>query len=60
MGRCMGVCTGQVSEEEYKKAISDAADFIKGHHGALIGRLEGEMTEAAQKLQFERAADPSR
>lgn len=57
MGRCMGVCTGQVSEEEYKKAISDAADFIKGHHGALIGRLEGEMTEAAQKLQFERAAD---
>lgn len=57
MGRCMGVCTGKVSEEEYKKAIGDAADFIKGHHGALISRLESEMADAAEKLRFERAAD---
>lgn len=57
MGRCMGLCTGQVSEEEYKRAIADAAEFIKGHHGALIQRLESEMAEAAEKLRFERAAD---
>lgn len=57
MGRCMGVCTGSVTQEEYKKVINDAKDFIKGHHGALTARLEKEMNEASEKLQFERAAD---
>ncbi len=57
MGRCMGVCTGSVSEAEYKKVINDAKDFIKGRHGALTERLEKEMAEASEKLQFERAAD---
>ncbi len=56
MGRCSGVCTGNVSEEEYKKVISDAALFIKGKHKSLIDRLTAEMEEAAEKLHFERAA----
>ncbi len=56
MGRCMGVCTGQISEEEYKKAIKDASLFIKGRHKSLIDRLTEEMNEAADKLHFERAA----
>lgn len=57
MGRCMGVCTGSISEEEYKKTISDARDFIKGRHSELLLRLDEEMADASAKLQFERAAD---
>ncbi|MBQ2941605.1 MAG: excinuclease ABC subunit UvrC [Clostridia bacterium] len=56
MGRCMGVCTGTVSSEEYKKAIKEASLFIKGKHKSLIDRLTEEMNEAAEKLHFERAA----
>lgn len=57
MGRCMGVCTGKISEEEYSRIISDARDFIKGRHSELLSRLESEMNEASALLQFERAAD---
>ena len=56
MGRCQGVCTGNISEEEYKKTISDATLFIKGKHKSLIDRLTEEMEDAATKLHFERAA----
>ncbi len=56
MGRCMGVCTGNISREEYKNIISDAALFIKGKHKSLIDRLTEEMEESAEKLHFERAA----
>ncbi len=57
MGRCMGVCLGHVSEDEYRRVIADARDFIKGNRKALTERLEAEMKEASDKLQFERAAD---
>ncbi|MBR6720236.1 MAG: excinuclease ABC subunit UvrC [Clostridia bacterium] len=56
MGRCMGVCTGNISEEEYRKAIKDASLFIRGKHKSLIDRLTEEMNEAAERLHFERAA----
>lgn len=57
MGRCMGVCLGHVSEDEYRRVIADARDFIKGNRKALTERIEAEMNEASDKLQFERAAD---
>ncbi len=56
MGRCMGLCTGKISSEEYEKTIRDAALFIKGKHKSLIDRLTKEMNEASEKLHFERAA----
>ncbi len=56
MGRCMGLCTGKISREEYEKTIREAALFIKGKHKSLIFRLTEEMNEAADKLHFERAA----
>lgn len=57
MGRCMGVCTGKVSEEDYAAVIRDAAEFIRGKHKALLDRLTSEMQEASEALHFERAAD---
>lgn len=56
MGRCMGLCTGKISPEEYKKLMREAALFIKGNHKSLIDRLTREMNEASEKLHFERAA----
>ena len=56
MGRCMGLCMGKISEDEYKKVIKEASLFIKGKHKSLIDSLTSEMEEAAEKLRFERAA----
>ncbi|MDP4132870.1 MAG: excinuclease ABC subunit UvrC [Bacillota bacterium] len=56
MGQCIGLCQGTVSIEEYRKAIDEACDFLKGKHKELIKRLTEEMKSAAQNLEFERAA----
>ncbi len=57
MGRCMGVCTGKITQEEYAEIISEVKEFIKGNHRALISNLKNEMEKAAEDLNFEKAAD---
>ncbi len=54
--RCMGVCQGKVSPEEYKKTISEALSFIKSGSKESVEYLTREMNEAAENLDFERAA----
>ncbi len=54
--RCMGVCQGKISPEEYKKTISEALNFIKNGSKESIDYLTKEMNEAAENLDFERAA----
>ncbi|MBQ3865410.1 MAG: excinuclease ABC subunit UvrC [Clostridia bacterium] len=56
LGRCCGVCTGKVSEEAYRERIDGAVAFLKNDFRAVRSSLEGEMNEAAEKLEFERAA----
>ncbi len=56
MGRCMGLCTGNINPEEYKKIIREAALFIKGKHKSLLDKLSEEMNYESEKLHFERAA----
>ncbi len=54
--RCMGVCQGKISPEEYKKTISEALSFIKSGSKESVEYLTREMNEAAENLDFERAA----
>lgn len=54
--RCMGVCQGKISPEEYKKTISEALSFIKSGSKESIEYLTREMNDAAENLDFERAA----
>ncbi len=56
IGRCVGPCTGQVSPEEYAELVRQAAMFLRGHTEEVLEQLEREMREAAERLQFERAA----
>lgn len=56
MGRCIGVCTGKVEPEEYRKRIDDVISFFKFDHKKLIRSLEEQMQLAAEKMEFERAA----
>ncbi len=53
---CMGVCRGRISQAAYCKTIAQAVDYIKNGSGDSVERMEKEMNEAAEHLDFERAA----
>lgn len=55
IGLCPGVCTGEITQAEYQRAVRHVALFFSGKKGALITMLEKEMTSAAKKLAFEEA-----
>ncbi|NLK71083.1 MAG: excinuclease ABC subunit UvrC [Clostridiales bacterium] len=56
ISQCIGVCKGDVSAEEYNEFVSQAIDYIKSGSSASIERMQKEMEEAAENLDFERAA----
>lgn len=54
--RCMGVCAGNVSAEEYGKIVGQAVEYIRSGSEASIETLTKQMTQAAEELDFELAA----
>ena len=54
--RCAGPCTHEVSSDDYAALVGEARDFLRGRSRAVKERLAGEMGEAAEALEFERAA----
>lgn len=56
MGGCLGPCAGKTTEEEYRAALNGVTELLSGRHSGLKRRWETEMKEAAEQLDFERAA----
>lgn len=56
MGQCLAPCAGLASNKEYADAVKDVTDFLEGRQEHIIKRLRKEMEEAAEVLEFERAA----
>lgn len=54
--RCSAPCVDRISEEGYAELVRQAKDFLGGKSGAVQREIEAEMTEAADALDFERAA----
>lgn len=54
--QCCAPCRGRVSEEEYAESVAEALDFLRGGSAQSVRALTGKMNEAAENLQFERAA----
>lgn len=52
---CMGVCTGKISRSEYLTIIEQAKSFIKNGSSESIERMEKEMNQASENLDFEKA-----
>lgn len=57
INRCMGTCTGKISQKRYNEIIGEALEFINKGSGPIIERLEAEMFTAAEKMDFEKAAE---
>ncbi len=56
IGRCVGLCTGNVSKEEYRKIIQTAADILRGGTSGAIRALTDEMYEFSERMEYEKAA----
>ncbi len=59
IGRCAGPCvpsmTG-VTEDSYRGQVDALAEFLGGSYRPVLTRLDAEMRQAAETLEFERAA----
>lgn len=56
IGRCAAPCAGLVDMRGYGAVVDAALRFLRGDAIDLAARLEAEMTAAAERLEFERAA----
>ncbi len=54
--RCAGPCTGEISQEDYAVLVQEAQDFLSGKSRSVREALAQEMMQAAERLEFERAA----
>ncbi len=55
--QCLGPCKGDVSQAVYSELIADILTFLSGRQDELINTLQSKMAQAANDLQFERAAE---
>ncbi len=55
IGLCPGVCTGEVSEEEYANIIENIKLFLEGNTDDLKEKLQADMQAAAESEEFETA-----
>ncbi|MDY0040343.1 MAG: excinuclease ABC subunit UvrC [Desulforhabdus sp.] len=56
LGRCLGACAGRVEREQYGKVVEEVVLFLQGKTDLLQQQLRERMEEAAEALEFERAA----
>ena len=54
--RCSAPCVGRVTQENYGKLVNQAKAFLSGKSGSVQKELAAEMEQAAETLEFERAA----
>jgi excinuclease ABC subunit C len=54
--RCSAPCVGHISEADYAASVADAVRFLKGDTTDLQAQLAAQMAEAAEAMEFERAA----
>src|SRR6202790_54760 len=47
----------EITAELYRERVAEACDFLEGHSREMITALEGEMQKAAEKTDFEKAAE---
>lgn len=57
INKCNAPCNYHVSEEEYNKNIKMVIDFFNGKHEKIIEKLEKEMLDASESLEFEKASE---
>src|SRR5438067_1262471 len=53
IGKCSAPCVGRVTQEQHRAIVDDFVDFMAGRTDLIIKRLEREMAEAAESMEYE-------
>lgn len=56
MGLCSAPCAGRITLDEYADNINEAISFLKGGSVKAVKKMERQMLECSENLQFEEAA----
>ncbi|MFE0476678.1 excinuclease ABC subunit UvrC [Streptomyces sp. NPDC058947] len=56
IGKCSAPCVDRVTAEEHRELAEEFCDFMTGRTSTYIRRLERQMGEAAEEMEYERAA----
>ncbi|MDQ6852190.1 MAG: GIY-YIG nuclease family protein, partial [Actinomycetota bacterium] len=51
--KCVAPCVGAVEGEDYDHLVADLLEFLDGNHAPVLDRLEKQMHEASDSLEFE-------
>ena len=54
--RCSAPCVGRIEADDYAKLVAQAKSFLGGKANSVQKELAAEMEQAAESLEFERAA----
>ncbi|GAC1313220.1 MAG: excinuclease ABC subunit UvrC [Chloroflexota bacterium] len=55
--RCPAPCIGAIGNDDYRQIVDQMIAFLDGKSDKVLRDLRAEMEKAAEKLEFERAAD---
>ncbi|MGW2490680.1 excinuclease ABC subunit UvrC [Streptomyces sp. NPDC001606] len=56
IGKCSAPCVGRITAEDHQDLAEEFCDFMAGRTGTYLRRLEKQMMEAAEEMEYERAA----
>ena len=54
--KCSAPCSGKISREQYREEINQIIGLLEGKTAKVVKQLEEEIQKAAEKLEFEKAA----
>jgi excinuclease ABC subunit C len=54
--KCTGPCVRDIEEAPYRQLVDELCDFLDGDTDTIVRRLDRDMREAAEALEFEKAA----
>lgn len=56
IGRCLGICSENIKQEEYNKMIEQIICFLQGKKKDLISNIEQDLNNSIENLEFEKAS----
>lgn len=57
IGECLGYCINNVNEKDTKEIINEITKFLKGDDSVVLSKIDNQMEECIQKLNFEKASE---
>lgn len=56
MKQCLAPCQGEINKDEYHETMKKICAFLGGQYEVILEDLKAQMNEAAEQLEFEKAA----